>query len=134
MKFQEFAEIICNATDLNVDDVISTGGCHIRFQDSFDVHIDWDERNKAFYLYAPLIQVPTAEHAELYALLLRPHLFSALAQGAVIGIHHHRKEIMLFKKVRATEITEMECLHTLQQFVQQTAFWIQQLNNHSLTA
>lgn len=126
MNFRELAEILCKTTDLNVDKIMAVGGCSIRFQDSFDVNIEWEEETNSVCLYTLLCPIPETGQTELYTLLLQTHLFGAATQGSMFGIYQQKK-IILFKKIRISHLTEIECLEALQQFVQQSAFWIIQL-------
>jgi hypothetical protein len=134
MNFRELAEILCKATELKVDDVLATGGCSIRFQDSFDVNIEWEEETSSLCLYTPLMKIPASHKEQLYARLLSTHVFGAATQGALFGIYPERNEVMLFKKISAANLTEIDCLNALQQFVQQATFWLLQLNSHIATA
>lgn len=133
MNFRELAEILCKTADLKVEDSLATGGCRIRFQDSFDVNIEWEEDTYSLCFYTTLMKVPISHKEELYARLLKTHLFGAATQGALFGIHSKRNEIMLFRKIHAAHLTEIDCLNALQQFVQQATFWILQLNSHTVT-
>lgn len=134
MNFRELAGTLCKATDLDVEQVVQDGGCSIRFQDSFDVNIEWEEETHSICLYATLMTLSSSGNEDLYAQLLRTHLFGAATQGAFFGIHHERHEIMLFKKIPVTNLSEVDCLYAVQQFVQQVTFWLLQLNSQIATA
>ncbi len=123
MDYQKFVEAICKVAELDKDTILASHGCSIRFRDAFDVHIEWDEPNEAFCLYANLIKAPALGNTEFYRYLLNTHLFGAATHGATFGYDHQNHAIMLFRNVAAKNLTEMSLLTMLETFVQQVEFW-----------
>jgi hypothetical protein len=131
MQYRDLLLALGLQEKIDIDQVIETGSCLVRMDHpggkSLELTLECDNERQVVWLYAPLGRVTEAARANVYAMLLRMHLFGLATGGAYFGFDAQRDSINLFKSIRLVSAVAPDAARQVKAFVSDVQAMLQTL-------
>lgn len=106
------------------------GLCHLVINDEHVINLEVGSEDN-FFLYAQVTRLPDTGNETLFRTLLQANLYGKRTQGLTFALDSHGTQVILFKELLVAHSDFASYYATLQLFVNQLAFWKQELSKVS---